>query len=518
MDLFSMKGHLSKKILAQILLVSSFVTLIITSVQVAYDYSQGKKDISFYVNETIQNHYNTIVYGAWNFDTRSLLIILRSLEKSADISYANIKEHNVSVGDRDRTVDKIIKREIFYEISPDKKHYLGVLELGISYTNLYSKLRKKVFVILITQGVKTFFVSFFILFLVRKTVIYPLYQMTKYLEDHNHLKEDWKLEVEPEHKNDEIGMIQGQLKTTVSDMKTYHDKLNTINQNLDKIIFEKTQEIQIQTEAMQESKVQKEKILTIGRMVAGVSHEIRNPLNSLYNFHKYFKEMEEFESILLNESDEQKIKDYYQKAKMRWKKAISIVKRNTSRIVEILDTMDMLKQGLMTQKEKVNLKEYLSEEFNDLLIAQKYKIADKNSLVFTAEDIGFVMIGKKEFSYLLKEIFKNSIEAIQEKSKKSSREYLPKFKLTVKKQDNKIILNFYDNGIGMNEDLQSKMVEPFFTTKSPSLHRGLGYTVSSNILQVMGGDIIVDSLEGEFTLIKVTLTEVDEHIDTLMLN
>lgn len=66
-------------------------------------------------------------------------------------------------------------------------------------------------------------------------------------------------------------------------------------------------------------------------------------------------------------------------------------------------------------------------------------------------------------------------------------------------------ITFYDHGTGIPADIKDKVMNPFFTTKPAGIGTGLGLSISHNIIMDHGGKLTIDSVEGEYTKIIITL-------------
>ncbi len=70
-------------------------------------------------------------------------------------------------------------------------------------------------------------------------------------------------------------------------------------------------------------------------------------------------------------------------------------------------------------------------------------------------------------------------------------------KISARKEQNKVVLEFEDNGTGMTEEQIAHAFEPFYTTKEPGEGTGLGLWISYQVVQRHEGSIRIDSREGE---------------------
>ena len=75
--------------------------------------------------------------------------------------------------------------------------------------------------------------------------------------------------------------------------------------------------------------------------------------------------------------------------------------------------------------------------------------------------------------------------------------YEPTVSVSTKKQHNKIEISIQDNGMGISKSVIDKIFQPFFTTKATGEGTGLGLSLSYDILKAHGGEVNVESNEGE---------------------
>jgi two-component system NtrC family sensor kinase len=93
----------------------------------------------------------------------------------------------------------------------------------------------------------------------------------------------------------------------------------------------------------------------------------------------------------------------------------------------------------------------------------------------------------------------NARDAIEEKGEDGT------IQVTSHRRDDRIVVRIADTGVGMSEELLRHVYEPFFTTKEPGRGTGLGLFTCYRTLERYGGDIRVDSLEGEGTVFRISL-------------
>ena len=96
-------------------------------------------------------------------------------------------------------------------------------------------------------------------------------------------------------------------------------------------------------------------------------------------------------------------------------------------------------------------------------------------------------------------LFNNAFYAVSEKKRNFPGGYEPTVSLSTKKVNDTVEIRVRDNGNGIPARIKDKIFQPFFTTKPAGQGTGLGLSLNYDIIKAHGGDITVDSKEGEFT-------------------
>jgi signal transduction histidine kinase len=109
---------------------------------------------------------------------------------------------------------------------------------------------------------------------------------------------------------------------------------------------------------------------------------------------------------------------------------------------------------------------------------------------------------------VLLNLINNAFYAVDEKKKQIGGSYEPEVTLStrmVSAPNHSIIISVRDNGHGIPQNIVDKIFQPFFTTKPTGEGTGLGLSLSYDIVKAHGGEIIVESKEGEGTIFSVVV-------------
>ena len=250
--------------------------------------------------------------------------------------------------------------------------------------------------------------------------------------------------------------------------------------------------------------IQSEKMASLGELTAGIAHEIQNPLNFVNNFSEVNRElMEEVESERYKATG---VRDEELEAGL-----LSDIKQNTERILYHGKRADAIVKGMLQhsrvstgKKELTDINALIDESLRLSYHGMRAKDKEFSATIKTDLDdsIGKVNVVPQDISRVLLNLLNNAFYAVDEKKKspqplKGSEGYEPTVAVCTKKLDGKIEIHVQDNGNGITQNIVDKIFQPFFTTKPTGQGTGLGLSLSFDIIKAHGGEIKVESKEGE---------------------
>jgi signal transduction histidine kinase len=248
---------------------------------------------------------------------------------------------------------------------------------------------------------------------------------------------------------------------------------------------------------MQAQLIHSEKMASLGMLTAGIAHEIKNPLNFISNFaelsHESLEELKQQPSDLKSIVDDLDI--YITKIQEHAKRADGIIK-----------SMLLHSRGNDTERTPTNINELLHEYAQ--LAYHGMRAKDVNFYVSIKEHYDQTIKPLEVISQDLSRVFLNLINnacySVNQKSLIKGKGFTPIVRLTTYNKNDKIEIQIWDNGMGIPEDKQKKILEPFFTTKPPGEGTGLGLSMSY--------DIIVSGHQGEF----LVTSQPDEYAEFIL--
>jgi two-component system, NtrC family, sensor kinase len=243
--------------------------------------------------------------------------------------------------------------------------------------------------------------------------------------------------------------------------------------------------------------IQSEKMASLGELTAGIAHEIQNPLNFVNNF-------SEINSELIDEME----REIEMGNLMDVKTIAKDIKENEQKIVHHGRRADAIVKGMLQhsrastgQKEPTDINaladEYLRLSYHGLRAKDK----SFNATLQTDFDptIGKINIIPQDIGRVLLNLYNNAFYTVQEKKKKLPEGYEPIVSIRTRRISDKIEIRVKDNGNGIPQKVIDKIFVPFFTTKPTGQGTGLGLSMSYDIVKAHGGELKVESQEGEGT-------------------
>ena len=165
------------RLLLLILLFSSLVTLVLTAFQLYIDYEREVSEIEQRFEDIQHSYLDSLANSLWNLDKTLLMTQLEGIVKLPDMLKATVTEtasgdytrQQFSAGTIDRSNGVTRNFDLIYSDSKGQRR-IGNLVVHGTYSGVYQRLLEKVTVILVSQGIKTFIVSFFILLVIHRLV------------------------------------------------------------------------------------------------------------------------------------------------------------------------------------------------------------------------------------------------------------------------------------------------------------------------------------------------------------
>ena len=242
------------------------------------------------------------------------------------------------------------------------------------------------------------------------------------------------------------------------------------------LLFKDLTEVQ----ALRKEVARSQRLASVGRLAAGVAHEIRNPLSSIKGFATYFK---------------QRYPDRPQD-----QQTADIMIQEVDRLNRVVGQLLEFARPVPVKPKPVPLQVLLDDSIK--LISDR--AAEKNISIRTQNSAltDEVQIDPDRLNQVLLNLYLNAIDSME-----SGGDLKVEISSDGKNRD--VVIKVSDTGSGISREDLSKIFEPYFTTKSTGT--GLGLAIAHNIIEAMGGKITVESEKDAGTTFTVALPNLEEN-------
>jgi two-component system NtrC family sensor kinase len=231
--------------------------------------------------------------------------------------------------------------------------------------------------------------------------------------------------------------------------------------------------------------VKVEKMATVGRLAAGIAHEINNPLQMITSLAGWTKE-------LLPDENPETVKHLNE-----YEETITKIQYHVKRAATVTHRLLGFSRKMTAEKEQVDINNLLDETISFLS-----NEAQNNSITIKQDmdtDLPRTMTDGPQLQQVFFNVLNNSIDAIGQDGTITITSHLDK---------SNIVIEMVDNGPGFSPEAMKKVFDPFFTTKEPGKGTGLGMSICYDIMQKLGGSIDIRNGQQRGAIVTLTVPVV----------
>lgn len=251
--------------------------------------------------------------------------------------------------------------------------------------------------------------------------------------------------------------------------------------------------------------VHNEKMLSLGQLVAGIAHEINNPVNFIHGNLSYIKNyiedllylIQSYQQCYPNPTDE--LQEAIEEIDLEFIQSdvpniLVSMNAGTQRIIKIVASLRNFSRHDESQVKKVDIHEGLESTL--VILSHQLTIGNNTQVEIVKKycELPKVECYASQINQVLMHILQNAIDALAEKFQTLQDYASPTIWIETETQGQSILIHIKDNGVGMSAEVCQRVFDPFFTTKPVGKGTGLGLSTSYQI--------VVDRHRGRLTCVS----------------
>ncbi|SMF27459.1 signal transduction protein with periplasmic or extracellular sensor domain [Pseudobacteriovorax antillogorgiicola] len=458
--------------LVKILIASSLLTTILTVFSFYTDYTAEMSDLNRSLHQIQEVSVPSITDNLWNLDERAISEQLSSIAKLQGIvSIAVLDEEGSVVAERGSVLETPVY--LFEQRYPMVRSNETIGELRITVTKqfIFQRLARRALVFFGTQGIKTFLISFIILFIVRYYVTNHLEKIASYFEKGKFRQDKLQLQYENRVRNELDVMV---------------DNIN----EMAKRVTESERELKRNLEVQRASAINSARLASLGEMAGGIAHEINNPMAIILGNLGILQKLIEEDA-----TDQATLEHLIDKA------------------INTCDRVNRIISGLRTYSRDADGDPFLDETLLSIIeqtlpyCRERFRDAGIELIIEPIDPRIIISCRATQISQVLVSLLNNAYDAVSEVENKWIR-------IAAELKGDRVQVTVSDSGHGIPHTVIDRIFDPFFTTKEVGKGTGLGLSISKNLIENHDGTFWVNP-RSEHTSFLIELPARLEELDSV---
>lgn len=360
---------------------------------------------------------------------------------------------------------------------PKNQRVLGVLETDLSTASVDRTIRQNRLGTILFGGLFVSIISVSLCIILYNFVSKPISLLEEGMKRIAQGDLDYEIKI---NTSDEMGLLARTFNNMTKDIKRYKENMENWTKALEEEIQKKTTEIMKAHEQL----INAEKLASLGRMAAGVAHELNSPLTGIVTF----------AHLMLKRIPPENKQD---------REDLEIIIEQANRCSKIIKGLLGFSRKATAERVEINMNTLLDSTI--AMVRNQAKFHNIKFVLNFDESLPLVHVDPNQMQQVFLNMLINAADAMNERGQITiatrtvvGQEETPWFKMGHPQEGKKFIeIEFTDTGPGIPEEYMGKIFEPFFTTKPVGKGTGLGLAVSYGIIKRHGGNITVRSEPGK---------------------
>ncbi len=284
----------------------------------------------------------------------------------------------------------------------------------------------------------------------------------------------------------------------------------SLNQLISRV-EEQLQEIQ----QAQTQLIQTEKMSSLGQLVAGIAHEINNPINfitgNIEHSNHYIQDILEIVNLYQKEhpNPSPELQELIEDVDLEFviadlTKMLSSMSIGSERIRQIVLSLRNFSRLDESEKKRVDI----HEGIDSTLLLCNHRLQPHIEVITRYDELDPIECYPAQLNQVFMHLISNAIDALESQPQQESKTRQSRHQIIIQTQkinEKTIQVKIADNGPGIDEAIRRKIFDPFYTTKPPGKGTGLGLSIVYRVVEKHGGKIEVSSEPGKGAEFRLTL-------------
>lgn len=480
---------IQSKVTTIVIISSVFISIILHSMYVYNQFKRLKEELDHKMEHHSQLLGNIIAGPAYNYDTETITRVINSFVQDRDIVSISVSDFlsdkNISTESSEVSESGLIRNKISINYNDNE---IGLITMIFSADSINHELKIYIRQAIISLTIISY-IQFILLYITIKNIVDPVKYLTKITKEisEGNLKKEIFIK-----NNDELG----ELATSFSKMQDSINKrtleLENHKLHLEEMVDIRTRELEKTQKILAES----EKMASLTGLVAGIAHEINTPIGIGITAASHLEE----ETLLFKEGY-----DSGQVSRTKFAAYLDIIARSSKIILSSLnrtsDTIESFKEividhtnGIESDFEVLSLVKGVIKKIESIYINSSVEVkyhADNQGLKIKCDPAVISKIITILYINSIQHGFINNNGLVD---------------IEIKSSGSDLVLDYKDNGEGIEKDNLNRIFDPFFTTSRGNKNVGLGLSILYNIVTVsLKGTVHCHSDEGQGVAFNISL-------------
>ena len=436
---------------------SSLLALLITVLELSASFYHGVTTIERTHKQVQLVVADVLTEQIWQLDDRAAQASIEGLVKLNALDRVELSWEDSTKLTAGAAIPEADIQSVFplFKESNGKKYQLGEVHVYSTLDRLRQEIISSLGIKLLFNFVKTLIVAGVVLYFFHRLATVHINKISKHA-DSLVLGNNYK----PLNLDRRAAFADDELQVMVNAInglgcRLQKDFIDSENQQarLESLVLERTQHLELADRKL----LEKNRLATIGSLVAMVAHELRNPLGTM----------------------KASVELLY--ARCKDEKSLAVLQRIDRNVERCDDTVEQLRRmGKMSDSHWVVvdlaqwLKQYLRDKYVEVPDIELHLNLDADLRVF---------VDQFQLDLVVRNIIENAQHALKHDDVKNPR----KITVDLNRKDDNALLRITDNGVGLNSEIAHRVFDPLYTTKQYGF--GMGLAISRNLIISLGGEI-----------------------------